>query len=251
MTGAGLWLQLMLPATLLRGRAPAAHHQALPRHRARQGEGRHRGRGIEPHAGPRVPAAGPARHGLRQVPQVPLRRAAAARTSTRSPSTSSAAASSTRRRSVFGFIHKNDPKFKDVAERMQRAKAMSETIILGGSSAARSNAATMVLQGGQAEKPMLGRYQVEKELGKGAMGVVYLGKDPKIGRDGRHQDAWRCPPSSRATSCRRPRSASSARPRRPGASRTRTSSRSTTRARSTTSPTSPWSSSRARTSCPT
>jgi len=29
---------------------------------------------------------------------------------------------------------------------------------------------------------MLGRYQVEKELGKGAMGIVYLGKDPKISR---------------------------------------------------------------------
>src|SRR3989440_5457846 len=41
-----------------------------------------------------------------------------------------------------------------------------------------------MIQGGVADlaRPTLGRYEVIKELGKGAMGVVYLGKDPKINR---------------------------------------------------------------------
>ena len=81
---------------------------------------------------------------------------------------------------AFKYIAEKNPKFKDIAERVGRAKAMSETVILGG--AGGHPGGTVILPGGGVEKPMLGRYQVEKELGKGAMGVVYLGKDPKIGR---------------------------------------------------------------------
>ncbi|MEP6790937.1 MAG: serine/threonine-protein kinase, partial [Ramlibacter sp.] len=70
--------------------------------------------------------------------------------------------------------------YKDLQTKLNRAKNLSETVILGGGSS--HPGGTMLLDGGAVEKPMLGRYQVEKELGKGAMGVVYLGKDPKIGR---------------------------------------------------------------------
>jgi serine/threonine-protein kinase len=70
--------------------------------------------------------------------------------------------------------------YKGLQSKLNRAKNLSETVILGGGSA--HPGGTMLLEGGAVEKPMLGRYQVEKELGKGAMGVVYLGKDPKIGR---------------------------------------------------------------------
>lgn len=70
--------------------------------------------------------------------------------------------------------------YKDLQSKLNRARNLSETVILGGGSA--HPGGTMLLDGGAVEKPMLGRYQVEKELGKGAMGVVYLGKDPKIGR---------------------------------------------------------------------
>ncbi len=83
--------------------------------------------------------------------------------------------------SVFRYMADYNAKFRDLEARLSRARQLSETVILGGASGGRTNA-SMLEAGAGMEKPMLGRYQVEKELGKGAMGVVYLGRDPKIGR---------------------------------------------------------------------
>ncbi len=80
---------------------------------------------------------------------------------------------------VYEHMAQWNQNYKDLKTKITRVKNLSETVMLGGSS---TGNASLLLDGGAVEKPMLGRYQVEKELGKGAMGVVYLGKDPKIGR---------------------------------------------------------------------
>jgi eukaryotic-like serine/threonine-protein kinase len=82
---------------------------------------------------------------------------------------------------VYRHMSDYDPKYKDLPEKLSRAKAMAENVLLGTSAGA-AIGGTVIVPGSGVEKPMLGRYQVEKELGKGAMGVVYLGRDPKIGR---------------------------------------------------------------------
>ncbi len=82
--------------------------------------------------------------------------------------------------SVYQYMSKHDKSFRDIESRMGRAQKMEETVLLGGSGGHAGG--TLMLDQGGVEKPMLGRYEVEKELGKGAMGIVYLGKDPKISR---------------------------------------------------------------------
>jgi len=182
MTGTGLWIQLMLPATLL-----VVGHALLTTKRFLVTERGKEKADVESAESNRMLGLAFQQQGQLDMAFDKFRKAPLGEEVMEN--LYSLALDFERRRqfnkaeSVFRYMATYDPKFRDIGERMSRAKNLSETIILGGSAAARTNAGTVIMQGGgAAEKPMLGRYQVEKELGKGAMGVVYGGKDPKIGR---------------------------------------------------------------------
>ncbi len=71
--------------------------------------------------------------------------------------------------------------YKDIRERIATMKVAGETMIFGGSG--RREGTIIAGPGGvTVSAPTIGRYEIQKELGRGAMGVVYLGKDPKINR---------------------------------------------------------------------
>jgi serine/threonine-protein kinase len=71
--------------------------------------------------------------------------------------------------------------YKDIKERIATMKVAGETMIFGGGG--RREGTIIAGPGGvTVSAPTIGRYEIQKELGRGAMGVVYLGKDPKINR---------------------------------------------------------------------
>jgi eukaryotic-like serine/threonine-protein kinase len=82
---------------------------------------------------------------------------------------------------VYEHIATQNPDFKDIKERTARLKEAEMTMTFGSGLKRASSEATVIVSGGAA-RPTLGRYEIEKELGRGAMGTVFLGKDPKINR---------------------------------------------------------------------
>jgi len=83
--------------------------------------------------------------------------------------------------SVFQYLDSLSRGFRDVDERIKRNQSMEQRIVLakgGGGSAD----ATVIMSSEGLQNPTLGHYQIEREIGRGAMGMVYLGKDPRIGR---------------------------------------------------------------------
>lgn len=88
---------------------------------------------------------------------------------------------------VYEHILRHDRNYKDARSRYMRVKAQAQ----GGSPVPPGATDSLSAAGAAAPRlpgdanvgvPMLGRYQIDREIGKGAMGVVYLGRDPKIGR---------------------------------------------------------------------
>ncbi len=82
---------------------------------------------------------------------------------------------------VFTDIASRQSGYRDAAERARINREAHERVVLPGQSST-ALASTMVIDSAELQRPVLGRYQLERELGRGAMGVVYLGSDPKIGR---------------------------------------------------------------------
>lgn len=82
---------------------------------------------------------------------------------------------------VYQYIETISPTFRDVNDRIAVIdNRLPSTRALGASDTdvtVKNPVNKAIL-----EQPTFGRYQVEKEIGRGGMGAVYLGKDPKIDR---------------------------------------------------------------------
>jgi len=89
-------------------------------------------------------------------------------------------------KAAYEHILRHNRQYKDARSRYKRARAKLQQSPEGPS----STPSSLPPEGNRPRLPgdavggipMLGRYQIDKELGKGAMGVVYGGRDPKIGR---------------------------------------------------------------------
>jgi serine/threonine-protein kinase len=80
---------------------------------------------------------------------------------------------------VFKFILQHDPGYNDVSERLSQNEQAANAVNMHNTDGPGAN---LISSQNGVQKPKLGRYQIDREIGRGAMGMVYLGHDDKIGR---------------------------------------------------------------------
>jgi serine/threonine-protein kinase len=83
---------------------------------------------------------------------------------------------------IYEYIEANDKCFRDVVEKKNKLMHVSETMVFGDGFLSSTSAGEDLLATATGTRPTLGRYELIKQLGKGAMGSVYLGQDPRINR---------------------------------------------------------------------
>ncbi|HOI42936.1 MAG TPA: serine/threonine-protein kinase, partial [Elusimicrobiales bacterium] len=83
---------------------------------------------------------------------------------------------------VYEHISGRDPEFKDIKTKIDLLKKAADGAVFGGVGGKGGGGDATMMVAGSSTTPTLGRYEIKKELGKGAMGIVYLGVDPKINR---------------------------------------------------------------------
>ncbi len=83
---------------------------------------------------------------------------------------------------VLEYIADYDPGFRDIASRRRHLLHVGETVVIDEKMKVieTPNLAERIPE--PKHPPSIGRYEIIREIGKGAMGVVYLGMDPRIRR---------------------------------------------------------------------
>jgi len=85
-----------------------------------------------------------------------------------------------RARTIYASLETTARGFRDAARRHAQLTSLGERFPnASGAGASR----TLILDNPVLELPVLGRYRLQRELGSGAMGTVYLAVDPNIGRE--------------------------------------------------------------------